>query len=57
MELERLSEFYDEKNIKSATVCFNKTKDMYAVEVRKIVAFNTLQDAENFAEDWVMTND
>ena len=57
MELERLSDFYDEKNIKSATVCLNKSKDKSAVEVRKIVAFDTLQDAENYAEDWVMTND
>lgn len=57
MELERLSDFYGDNNDKSATVCLNKSKDKYAVEVRKIVAFDSLQDAENYAEDWVMTND
>jgi len=57
MDIERLSDFYGDKNDKSATVVFNKDKNKYAVETRKIVAFDNLQDAENFAEDWVMTND
>lgn len=55
MVIERLSEYYDEINHKSATVTVNKDNGKYAVEVRQIIGFDTLQQAEDYAEDWTQT--
>lgn len=55
MNIERLSEYYDETNHRSATVTINKDTNKYAVEVRQIVGFDSLEQAENYAEDWTLT--
>lgn len=55
MNIERLSEYYDEENHKSATVTIEKDTGKYAVEVRKIVGFASLKEAEMYAENWTDT--
>lgn len=55
MNIELLSEYYDETNHRSASVTVNKDTGKYAVEVRNIVGFDSLEQAENFAEDWTQT--
>ena len=55
MNIEKLSEYYDEVGHKSATVVVNKDTGKYAVEVREIVGFDFLEQAENYAENWTQT--
>lgn len=55
MNIERLSEYYDDINHKSATVTVNKDTNKYAVEVRKIFGFNSLEEAEMYAKNWTDT--
>ena len=49
-----ISEYYDEVNNKVAKVYKNTETEKYCVEYTQTFFFDSLQEAEDKAEDWVL---